>query len=93
MPENKSFHLSSYHVSCDAQAPNTTANLTITLMVRRKSSVFRTQEIIAVSNQAPSIIKFDMPLDIQGSSDVIFKVTSATNNNMHVHCVFEGMLL
>ena len=93
VPADNLFHLSSYHVSCDAQAPNTTANLTITLMVRRKGSVFRTQEIIAVSNQAPSIVKFDMPLAIPGCSDIMFKVTSATNNNMHVHCVFEGMLL
>lgn len=93
VPINNLFHLSSYHISCDAKTQNTTANLTVTLVVRRKGSVFRTQEIIAVSNHNPSIVKFDMPLPIKGGSDVMFKVTSATNNNMHVHCVFEGMLL
>ena len=93
VPINNLFHLSAYHLSCDAKAPNTTANLTLKLCVRRKGSVFRTQEIIALSNSCPSVIKFDMPLPIEGGSDVLFQVESATNNNMHVHCVFEGMLL
>lgn len=34
-----------------------------------------------------------MPLDIAGGSDVTFQIVSSTSNNMHVHCVFEGMLL
>ena len=93
VPANNSFHLSSYHLSCDARAPNTTANLTVKLVVRLRGSIFRTQEIIAVSNVCPSIVKLDMPLDIPGGSDIMFQVFSATNNNMHVHCVFEGMLL
>jgi hypothetical protein len=93
VPIDYLFHLSSYHLSCDAKAPNTTANLTLKLCVRRKGSVFRTQEIIAVSNTTPSVIKLDMPLPIPGGSDVLFQVVSATTNNMHVHCVFEGMLL
>jgi hypothetical protein len=93
VPINNLFHLSAYHLSCDAKAPNTTANLTLKLCVRRKGSVFRTQEIIALSNSCPSVIKLDMPLPIEGGSDVLFQVISATNNNMHVHCVFEGMLL
>lgn len=93
VPINNLFHLSAYHLSCDARAPNTTANLTLKLVVRRKGSVFRTQEIIAVSNSCPSVVKLDMPLPIEGGSDVMFQVVSSTNNNMHVHCVFEGMLL
>lgn len=93
VPKGNQFLLSSYHLSCDAKAPNTTANLTIKLIVRQKSSVFRTQEIIAVSNATPSVIKFDMPLPIKAQSDVLFQVVSSTNNNMQIHCVFEGMLL
>lgn len=93
VPINNLFHLSSYHLSCDAKVSNTTANLTLKLVVRQKGSVFRTQEIIALSNSSPSVIKLDMPLPIPGGSDVMFQVVSSTNNNMHVHCVFEGMLL
>lgn len=93
VPINNLFHLSSYHLSCDAKVSNTTANLTLKLAVRQKGSVFRTQEIIALSNSSPSVIKLDMPLPIPGGSDVMFQVVSSTNNNMHVHCVFEGMLL
>jgi len=93
VPINNLFHLSSYHLSCDAKVSNVTANLTLKLVVRLKGSVFRTQEIIAVSNSSPSVIKLDMPLPIPGGSDVMFQVVSSTNNNMHVHCVFEGMLL
>lgn len=93
VPINNLFHLSSYHLSCDAKVSNTTANLTLKLVVRQKGSVFRTQEIIALSNSCPSAIKLDMPLPIPGGSDVMFQVASSTNNNMHVHCVFEGMLL
>lgn len=93
VPINYQLNLSSYHLSCDAKTSNTTANLTIKLVVREKGSVFRTQEIIAVSNFCPSIVKLDMPLPIPGGSDVMFQVVSATTNNMHVHAVFEGMLL
>ena len=93
VPINNLFHLSSYHLSCDAKVSNVTANLTLKLVVRLKDSVFRTQEIIAVSNSSPSVIKLDMPLPIPGGSDVMFQVVSSTNNNMHVHAVFEGMLL
>lgn len=93
VPIDKEFNLSSYHLSCDAKVANTTANLTAKLCVRLKSSVFRTQEIIAVSNVCPSVIKYDMPLPIPGGSDVLFVVESSTTNNMAVHCVFEGMLL
>lgn len=93
VPEDYYLHLSSYHVSCDPQAPNTTAGLTIKLVVREKGSVFRTQEIIAVSNMSASIVKFDMPLPIKGGSDVMLQILSSTTNNMHVHGVFEGMLL
>lgn len=93
VPIKNLFHLSAYHLSCDAKTSNTTANLTLKLVVRQKDSVFRTQEIIAVSNVSPSVIKLDMPLPIEGGSDVMFQVVSATNNNMHIHCIFEGMLL
>ena len=93
VPINRQFNLSSYHVSCDAKTTNSNANLTIKLVVRLKDSVFRTQEIVALSNHSPSVINFDMPLPIAGGSDVMFQVVSSTNNNMHVHCVFEGMLL
>jgi len=92
-PIDRQLNISSYHLSCDAKTANTTANLTIKMIVRKKSSVFRTQEIIALSNHCPSIVKFDMPLDIAGGSDVTFQIVSSTSNNMHVHCVFEGMLL
>lgn len=93
VPIDRQFNLSSYHLSCDAKTTNTNANLTVRLIVRLKDSVFRTQEIIALSNSCPSVINFDMPLPIAGGSDVMFQVVSSTNNNMHVHCVFEGMLL
>jgi hypothetical protein len=76
VPIDNAFHLSTYHLSCDARAPNTTANLTIKLCVRRKGSVFRTQEIIALSNSTPSYVKFDMPYAIEGGSDVLFQVGS-----------------
>lgn len=93
VPIDDSLHLSAYHLSCDSKSANTTANLTIKLVVRRKSSVFRTQEIIAVSNHAPATVHFAMPLSIPGGSDVMFQIVSSTSNNMHVHAVFEGMLL
>lgn len=93
VPIDRQFNLSSYHLSCDAKTANINANLTIKLIVRLKDSVFRTQEIIAVSNFSPSVIRLDMPLPIPGGSDVMFQVVSSTSNNMHVHCVFEGMLL
>jgi hypothetical protein len=93
VPINNLFHLSSYHLSCDAKVSNKTVNLTLKLVIRQKGSVFRTQEIIALSNSSPSVIKLDMPLPIPGGSDVMFQVVSSTGNDMHVHCVFEGMLL
>ena len=93
VPQNLLFHLSAFHLSCDAKNSNTTANLTLKLVVRLKGSVFRTQEIIAVSNYSPSVIKLDMPLPILGGSDVMFQIVSSTSNNMHVHAIFEGMLL
>jgi len=93
VPINRHLHLSHYHLSCDAKNTNTNANLTIKLVVRPKGSVFKTQEIIALSNSSPSVIGLDMPLPIPPGSDVMYKVVSSTNNDMHVHCVFEGMLL
>jgi len=93
VPIDKQFNLSSYHLSCDAKTANTNANLTIKLIVRLKDSVFRTQEVVALSNFSPTVIGLDMPLPIPGGSDVMFQVVSSTSNNMHVHCVFEGMLL
>ena len=93
VPIDYYFHLSSFHLSCDAKTANTDANLTLKLIVRKKSSVFRTQEIIALSNHSPSVISLDMPLPIEGGSDVMFQIVSSTSNNMHVHCIFEGMLL
>lgn len=93
VPANCQLNLSSYHISCDAKTSNSAANLTVSMMVREFGSVFRTQEVIAVSSLNPSIIKLDMPLPIPGKSDILFKINSSTDNNMHVHCVFEGMLL
>ncbi len=93
VPIDYYFHLSSFHLSCDAKTANANANLTLKLIVRKKSSVFRTQEIIALSNHSPSVISLDMPLPIEGGSDVMFQIVSSTSNNMHVHCIFEGMLL
>lgn len=93
VPANRQLHISSYHLSCDAKTANTDANLTIKLVTRQKGSVFRTQEIIAVSNSSPSVISLDMPLPIAGGSDVMFQIVSSTTNDMHVHCVFEGMIL
>jgi hypothetical protein len=93
VPSDRQLHLSSYHLSCDAKTANANANLTIKLVVRLKGSVFRTQEIIAVSNLSPCVIGLDMPLPIPAGSDVMFKVVSSTNNGIHVHCIFEGMLL
>lgn len=93
VPAGNQFNLSSYHLSCDAKTSNSAANLTIVLAVREFGSVFRTQEIIAVSSLTPSVVKFDMPLPIPAKSDVMFRIKSSTDNNMHMHCLFEGMLL
>ena len=93
VPKGKQFNVSGYHVSCDAKTNNTDVNLTIAFQVRYFGGVFRTQEIIAVSNKSPSIVKVDMPFPLPSKTDVRPLVISSSANGVKVHCVFEGILL
>ena len=93
VPAGQELNLSSFHLSADPKTSNSTIDLTIVLCVREHGKVFRTQEIVAVNNSSPTVVHYDMPIQIPEKSDVLFKILSCTANNAHVHCAFEGMLL
>ena len=94
VPAGKTFYVTSYHLSCDAKNNNTLVNSTITFDVRfDPNKVFRTQEIIAVSNQSPVILMLDTPFPIMGPADVQPQVRSVSANSVEFHSVLEGLLL
>lgn len=94
VPAGKTFYVTSYHLSCDAKNNNTFVNSTISFNVRfDPDKVFRTQEIIAVSNYSPAIIMLDTPFPIMGPADIQPQVRSFSLNNVEFHCVLEGLML
>lgn len=94
VPVGKTFYATSYHFSCDAKNNNTTVNSTVTFDVRfDPDKVFRTQEIMALSNHCPAIIMLDTPFPIIGPADITPHVRSLSSNNVEFHSVIEGLLL
>lgn len=94
VPAGKTFYATSYHFSCDAKNNNTLVNSTISFDVRfDPDKVFRTQEIMAVSNHAPAIVMLDTPFPIMGPADVQPQVRSVSANSVEFHCVLEGLIL
>lgn len=93
VPEGKSFHATTYHISCDAKNSNTTVNATVSFDVRFFGGVFLRKEIVAVSNHAPSVVDLSMPFYLPAKTDIVSTIQKCTNNSVEIHSVFEGMLL
>jgi len=93
VPSRRSFHASSYHISCDAKNSNTTVNATVSFDVRLFGGVFLRKEVIAVSNHSPSVVNLSMPFFLPSKTDIVSTIQKCTNNSVEIHSVFEGMLL
>jgi hypothetical protein len=94
VPKNKVFHATGYQISCDAKNSNTLVNATVEFQVRSNANgVFRTQEIMAISNYCPAVVSLQMPFPIIGPADIKPVIRSLTTNSVEIHCTFDGMLL
>lgn len=94
VPRKRVFHATSYQISCDAKNANTLVNATVEFAVRMNvNGIFRTQEIIAISNYCPANVNLQMPFPIVGPADIKPTIRSLTTNSVEIHCTFDGMLL
>ena len=92
VPAGKNLYLSQYHVSIDAKNTHS-SYATISINVREYGSIFKAQEIVAVSSNSPSVISFDVPFTVREKSDIKLSIDQISTNTVDVHAVFQGSLL